>query len=291
MQNPAIEKKLFLKELEKICRLGLKEDKALNDITSDLTIINQRNISFQIVAREEIILCGIDAIQLCFDELTKSPKFKNIFLALQFIAKDGEVIKPQALIAQGFGDARLILAAERVILNLLQHLSGIATSTNQFVAALNNKKIKVLDTRKTLPGLRALQKHAVRVGGGQNHRFNLSDLILIKDNHIAAAGSVSNAINAAQKSKKKLKIEVECDTVKQVAEAVKSKPDIIMLDNMKLSEIKKSIKIINKKSQIEISGGINLQTIKNFSDLEIDFISAGSITHSVRAVDIGLDII
>jgi nicotinate-nucleotide pyrophosphorylase len=291
MQSPAVEKKIFLKELEKICCLGLKEDKALNDITSDLTIPNQRNISFQIVAREEIILCGIDVIQLCFDELTKSPKFKNIFLALQFVAQDGEVIKPQGLIAQGFGDAKLILAAERVILNLLQHLSGIATSTHQFVAALNNKKIKVLDTRKTLPILRALQKHAVSVGGGQNHRFNLSDLILIKDNHIAAAGSVTNAVNAAQKGRKKLKIEVECDTVEQVAEAVKSKPDIIMLDNMKMSEIKKSIKIINKKSQIEISGGINLQTIKNFSDLEIDFISAGSITHSVRAVDIGLDIV
>ncbi len=291
MPSKIVEKKIFAEELEKICRAGLKEDKARHDITSDLTIPNHSNISFQISAREEIILCGVDAIRFCFDELTKLPKFQNIFLALQVNAEDGDTIKPRSLIAQGFGDAKLVFAAERVILNLLQHLSGIATSTNQFVEALGNKKIKILDTRKTLPGLRALQKHAVAVGGGQNHRFNLSDLILIKDNHIAAAGSVTNAIAAAQKSKKKLKIEVECDTVEQVAEAVGSRPDIIMLDNMKIADIKKSIKLINKKSKIEISGGVSLETIKNFAELEIDFISVGSLTHSVRAVDIGLDVV
>ena len=291
MHKKSVEKKLFAQELKKACKIGLNEDKAQDDITSDLTIKNHSNISFKIAAREEIILCGIDVIRFCFDELTKLPKFKNIFLGLQIIAVDGEIIKPQGLIAQGFGDAKLIFAAERVILNLLQHLSGIATSTNQFVETLNNKKIKILDTRKTLPGLRALQKHAVAVGGGQNHRFDLSEMILIKDNHIAAAGSVTNAIAAAKKNKKKLKIEVECDTVEQVVEALGSRPDIIMLDNMKITDIKKSIKLIGGKSKIEISGGVSLETIKKFSDLEIDFISVGSLTHSVRAVDIGLDII
>ena len=284
----------FNEELKKVCRLALKEDKAGNDVTSDLTIKNHAQINFKIVAREEIILCGIETIHHCFDELTKLKKFKNIFLGLQLKAHDGDLIKAGSPIAEGFGDAKLILAAERVILNILQHLSGIATTTHQFVRTLDNEKIKILDTRKTLPMLRTLQKHAVVIGGGENHRLNLSDRILIKDNHIAAAGSVSAAIKAAQKNKK-LKIEVECDTYEQVAEAVKSNPDIIMLDNMDAAEITKCSALIrahkSKKIFIEISGGINLSNIKNFRALDIDFISIGSLTHSIKAVDIGLDIV
>ena len=284
----------FDQELKKICRLALKEDKAQNDVTSDLTIKNDASVSFQITAREEIILCGIEVIHHCFDELTKLKKFKNIFLGLKIKAHDGDLIKAGEPIAEGYGDAKLILAAERVILNLLQHLSGIATATHQFVKILDNEKIKILDTRKTLPALRTLQKQAVVIGGGQNHRFNLSDMILIKDNHIAAAGSVAEAIKAAQKNKK-LRIEVECDTFEQVVDAVKSSPDIIMLDNMSSDEIKKCSAIIRahqaKKILIEISGGINLSNIKDFRTLDIDFISIGSLTHSVKAVDIGLDIV
>ncbi len=284
----------FNEDLKKVCRLALKEDKAGNDVTSDLTIKNHAQISFKIVAREEIILCGIEAIHHCFDELTKLKKFKNIFLGLQLKAHDGDLIKAGDPIAEGFGDAKLILAAERVILNVMQHLSGISTTTHQFVKTLDDEKIKILDTRKTLPMLRTLQKHAVVIGGGENHRLNLSDRILIKDNHIAAAGSVSAAINAAKKNKK-LKIEVECDTYEQVSEAVKSNPDIIMLDNMGVAEIKKCSALIrahqSKKIFIEISGGINLNNIKNFRALDIDFISIGSLTHSIKAVDIGLDIV
>ena len=290
----SIEKKLFEKELLRICKLGLLEDAAGRDITSDLTVKKNSEISFQIAAREEIILCGVDVINFCFDELAKLPKFKNASLGLQISTKDGEVVKKGGLIAQGFGDAKLIFAAERVILNLLQHLSGISTLTNQFVEALNNKKITILDTRKTLPTMRVLQKYAVAVGGGWNHRFNLSDAILIKDNHIAAAGSISEALKlseGAKKNGKKLKIEIECDDLKQVQEAVKQKPDIIMLDNMKVADIQKAIKLINKKSQIEISGGINLKSIKGFSKLDVDFISVGALTHSVKAVDIGLDVV
>lgn len=290
----SIEKKIFEKELLRICRLGLLEDAAARDITSDLIVKKNSEISFQIAAREEIILCGVDVINFCFDELAKLSKFKNASLGLQISAKDGEVIKKGGLIAQGFGDAKLIFAAERVILNLLQHLSGISTLTNEFVAALNNKKITILDTRKTLPTMRVLQKYAVVVGGGGNHRFNLSDAVLIKDNHIVAAGGVTEALKLAaglKKNGKKLKIEIECDNLDQVAESLKQKPDIIMLDNMKVADIQKAIKLINKKSQIEISGGVNLKSIKNFSKLDVDFISIGALTHSVRAVDIGLDVV
>jgi nicotinate-nucleotide pyrophosphorylase (carboxylating) len=282
------------KSLKEIIKNALIEDAVFNDITSDLTIPQNTEISFKIAAREEIIFCGKEVINEVFAQLKSAKKFKNSKLNLKILVKDGAPLKKGKLIAQGLGDAKLIFAAERVLLNLIQHLSGIATLTNQFVKKLNSKKIKILDTRKTLPTLRDLQKYAIVTGGGKNHRFNLSDMILIKDNHIAAAGNITNAILHAKKSDKKVKIEIECDTLIQVAEAVYSKPDIIMLDNMKPAEIKKCSTLIrhhDKKILIEISGGINLDNIKNYKNLDIDFISIGALTHSVRAVDIGLDII
>jgi len=278
-------------EIARIVEMALAEDCALMDVTSDLTIPAKKVISFEINAREQIIFCGTKIILAVFEALKKAPKFKDAKLDLKITARDGEATSPAKSIAFGKGDAKLIFAAERVMLNLIQHLSGVATLTQKFVQELENKKIKILDTRKTMPNLRSLEKYAVLQGGGKNHRFNLSDMILIKDNHIAAAGGVAKAIEAVRKNSKKLKIEVECDTCEQVAEAIKSRPDIIMLDNMSVGDIKKAIKIINKKSQIEVSGGVNLKTIKKFSELEIDFISVGSLTHSARAVDIGLDIV
>ena len=283
-------KQTLKNELQKIIDLALQEDCAFNDITSDLTIPKNHQISFTIKSREDIILCGIDAIKICFDQLQKSKKFANTKLRLKILAKDGDVVEPLKSIANGQGDARLIFAAERVILNLIQHLSGVATFTNQFVKLIKNKNTKILDTRKTIPTLRNLEKYAVATGGGKNHRMNLSDMILIKDNHIAAAGSITKAIFSAKKAQKKLKIEVECDNLQQVTEALKSSPDIIMLDNMTVAEIKKAQKIIGTKCLIEISGGINLSNIKNFTNLAVDFISIGALTHSARAVDIGLDV-
>lgn len=275
-------------ELQKIINLALKEDCAFNDVTSDLTIPKNHQISFVIKPREEIILCGVDAIKICFDILKKSKKFSQAKLKLKISAKDGDIVKPLKSIAEGQGDAKLIFAAERVILNLMQHLSGVATATNNLVKLA--KSTKILDTRKTIPGLRTLEKYAVTSGGGKNHRHNLSDMILIKDNHIAAAGNITKAIIAAKKSTKKLKIEVECDNLQQVSEAIKSSPDVIMLDNMNKDQILQAKKIINKKCLIEISGGININNIKDFADLGADFISIGALTHSARAVDIGLDI-
>lgn len=283
-------KQTLKKELQKIIDLALKEDCAFNDITSDLIIPKNHQISFSIKPREDIILCGIDAITICFEQLQKSKKFANTKLKLKILAKDGDAVKPLKSIASGQGDARLIFAAERVILNLIQHLSGVATFTNQFVKAIESKNTKILDTRKTIPTLRTLEKYAVLTGGAKNHRMNLSDMILIKDNHIAAAGTVTKAIIAAKKGAKKLKIEVECDNLQQVTEALKSSPNIIMLDNMSVAEIKKAQKIIAKKCLIEISGGINLSNIKNFANLAVDFISIGALTHSAKAVDIGLDV-
>jgi len=278
--------------LKNLISLALKEDEAFNDITSDLTIGKTNVVSFEIAAREPIIFCGVDVILEVFSQLKSSTKFKETAIELDFFASDGDAVKAGAAIIRGHGNARLVFAAERVILNLIQHLSGIATLTQNFVKVLNNKKIAILDTRKTLPGLRAVEKYAVLCGGGKNHRANLSELILIKDNHIAAAGSVKKAIAAAKKSDKK--IEVECDNSKQVAEAVAAAPDIIMLDNMSSAELRKSISLIKKgkkKIHIEISGGINIGNIKNFARLDVDFISIGSLTHSARSVDIGLDII
>ena len=276
------------KEISKIVKIALREDCAFSDVTSDLTIPKNSEITFEINAREDIIFCGKDVILEVFSQLKNSKKFQDTALDFKILAQDGNALSAKKSIVKGKGDAKLIFAAERVMLNLIQHLSGVATLTQKFVTVLGNKKIKILDTRKTLPGFRNLEKYAVALGGGKNHRFSLADMILIKDNHIAAAGGVSKAIAACGKSK--LKIEVECDTVEQVAEAIKSNPDVIMLDNMKISDIKKSIKLINKKALIEVSGGVNLETVASFSELKIDFISVGSLTHSARAVDIGLDV-
>lgn len=288
-------KKNLNAEIAEIVKIALTEDCVFFDITSDFTVPEKTAVTFAIKPREQIIFCGEKVITEVFSQLKKSKKFKNAALKLNFFAKDGEALKPGKSIVEGQGDARLIFAAERVILNLIQHLSGVATITKQFTKKLNNKKIQILDTRKTLPGLRALQKYAVAIGGGANHRLNLSDMILIKDNHIAAAGGVKNALIATQKKRQKnQKIEIECDNFKQVEEASNLAPDIIMLDNMNAAQIKKCSALIRKKSpktKIEISSGVSLDNIARFTKLNIDFISIGSLTHSAKAVDIGLDIL
>lgn len=297
-----MKKALLKKEISQIVKIALKEDSALRDITSDSTIPQNTTVTFEIRPREEIIFCGKEIISETFLQLKKSTKFKKSKLSLKTLIKDGDLITRGKPIAVGRGDAKLVFAAERVMLNIIQHLSGTSTLTNQFITKLSSKNIQILDTRKTLPSLRILQKYAVLCGGGKNHRQDLSDMILIKDNHIAAAGNITNAILGAKaiasKSKKKLKIEIECDNYAQVLESSALAPDIIMLDNMPPTEIKKcsiairkASKDLKKKIQIEVSGGINLENIKKFSKLDIDFISIGALTHSAKAVDIGLDII
>ncbi len=285
---------LNLKTLSKIISSALLEDEALNDITSDLTIEKKINCNFSINAREKLIFCGKNVVEEVFYQLKNSTKFQNSQIDLKYYFADGEPVEGNSTIISGHGDVKIILSAERIILNLIQHLSAIATATKKYVETLNNPKIKILDTRKTLPNFRELQKYAVLCGGGQNHRFNLADLILIKDNHISACGGVSKALEKAMPNNNNLKVEIECDNYLQVAESIKFHPDIIMLDNMNFQELQKSINTIrnfSKKILIEVSGGINLENIADYRDFDIDFISVGSLTNSFKVVDIGLDFI
>jgi nicotinate-nucleotide pyrophosphorylase (carboxylating) len=267
---------------------ALDEDLAgVGDITSNLTIPQNSKIKFQIVGREEIVLCGVDIALMVFDRAAQILGLEPLKIKKHF--NDGKLLPKNNVIISGSGNAKLIFAAERVALNLIQHLSGIASETKKYVDEIVGEKTKILDTRKTILGLRILQKYAVVVGGGSNHRMGLYDAVLIKDNHIAAARGIKNAVLATKKSK--MKIEVECDNLDQVGEAVEAGVDVIMLDNMNLEQIKKAAKLIGKKAKIEVSGGINLKQINAISKIGVDYISVGALTHSVKAVDIGLDIV
>jgi len=273
--------------------MALDEDMAFDDITSDLTITNNNSlVNFQINSRQDMIFCGKDVAFEVINQLKNADKFANQNIEINFHKQDGELVKKSQNIATGTANIKMILAGERVILNLIQHLSSIATSTHKFVEALDNKKIKILDTRKTLPIYRYLQKYAVRCGGGFNHRMNLRDQILIKDNHISAGGGVDNVLNKA--INQNLKVEIECDNIQQVEQSLPYAPDIIMLDNMSIIEVQKAINLIRQKlpnTLIEVSGGVDLSNIGNYRQLDIDFISVGSLTNSLQNVDIGLDFI
>jgi nicotinate-nucleotide pyrophosphorylase (carboxylating) len=216
---------------------------------------------------------------------------------ISFNVKDGDLLNPNDICFYGTGLTSQILRIERVMLNLIQHLSGVATQVSCFVKTLNDDRIKILDTRKTIPGLRDLQKYAVRVGGGVNHRFTLSDMILIKDNHIQVCGGIVSAIEKALVAKQRhlIKIEVECDSVQLVRDICGCLDviDVVMLDNMSISDIELCstiLRSVKKDILIEVSGGVTLENIASYKGLDIDYISSGAITHSVSAVDISLDI-
>jgi len=280
-----------LPSLDFIIENAINEDKIFDDITTDLTVSSNVNSSFFINAREKLIFCGCDVVKRVFSRLMNSPKFSNCEVNLEFFKQDGDMVLASENIIAGTGNSKLILSAERTILNLIQHLSAIATQTNNYVLQLGNPSIKILDTRKTLPLYRELQKYAVKCGGGYNHRFNLADLILIKDNHINACQNIDNVFNKID-NVGALKIEIECDNFSQVQQSLKHNPDIIMLDNMNFDELQKSINLIqahHQKILIEVSGGINLDNIHLYRNFKIDYISIGSITNSIKNVDIGLD--
>lgn len=268
--------------------LLLKEDAALQDITTNSVIVKNKPVSFRVISKhhESFTLCGIEAVRQALEACT-------CLHTIHSSAENGDIIPPFGIIIEGEAYVKELLAVERVVLNIIQHLSGIATKTRKFVEALNDDKIQILDTRKTMPYLRRLQKYAVTVGGGRNHRFDLSEMVLIKDNHISVAGGVGNAVRLAKKNTHNIKIEVECDTMAQVEEASRCGVDIIMLDNIPIEQIQHASEIIrkNSKSKIEVSGGINLHNISQYSGLDVDFISIGALTHSVEAVDISLEIL
>lgn len=281
----------YLDKLSQIIAIAIEEDQALFDVTSDTTLEDSYHVDFAINSRQDITLAGIDAAAIVIKQLKNSEKFSNCQINLRNHFNDSNFVTSGQSIISGSANAKLLFAAERIILNTLQHLSGIATNCNNYVKALDDENITILDTRKTTIGLRELEKYAVFCSGAVNHRNDLSDCILIKDNHIASNSSIAKTVtNAKLNNKNNLPIIVECDNLEQVQQVVRLGIDRIMLDNMTVEQINQAIVIINKKAQIEVSGGINLQNIANYRSLDIDFISVGSLTHSSRAVDIGLDI-
>lgn len=269
------------KYIKEIVNFALKEDIASGDITSNLIINDKQNISFEVIAKSEMILCGLEFF---YESLLSIDK--NITINTNY--KDGDIIKKNDIFISGKGNAKAILAGERVGLNLLQYLSAIATKTNKFVKAVEKYKVEILDTRKILPFYRLAAKYAVKIGGGKNHRICLDDQILIKDNHITAAGGIKEALEKCKVSS--LIKEIECENIQQVKEALQNKVDIIMLDNMPISEITKAVKLINKKVKIEASGNINIENVQEIAKTGVDYISVGAITHSVKAADISLNL-
>ncbi|MDO8609340.1 MAG: carboxylating nicotinate-nucleotide diphosphorylase [bacterium] len=269
---------------KKIIRQAIKEDVGTGDVTSLAIIPNSQILYGKFLSKNGGIVSGLDIVKEVFSLLNKNINF-NAYV------KDGAIIHKGQILATVKGHGRSILSAERTALNFLQRMSGIATATRRFVDAVAETKAIILDTRKTAPGLRIFDKQAVKDGDGQNHRFGLYDMYLIKDNHIAAAGSITKAIQAVRKNnKRKLRIEIEVKNLDELNEAVSLKPDWIMLDNMDIENIRRSVKIVNKRIPIEVSGGVNLETVSEIAKTGVNYISVGALTHSVKALDISLEI-
>ena len=271
--------------LRELIELSLKEDLMFGDITTETTVPQEHTSKAYITAKEQGVIAGLPVAEYVFHRIDKD-------LVFDYLVKDGDKVKAGQHIASVYGKTRSILKAERTVLNFLQRMSGIATRTAKMKELVKDfPNLRIVDTRKTLPGHRILDKYAVRMGGGHNHRMGLFDAVLIKDNHIEAAGNVATAIkNAREALPHTVKIEVECETLEQVREALEAGADIIMLDNMDYSTMRKAVEEIAGKAIVEASGGINEQTIASVAATGVDVISIGSLTHSVKALDISLNI-
>ena len=265
-------------------RDALAEDCAENDITAIATILSDRRARCSIVARQAGVIAGIALAREAFRQ--RDPK-----ASIRAAVKDGQRVAAGTPVIFITGHARGLLSAERLALNYMQRLSGIATLTAEFVKAVKGTKVRILDTRKTTPGWRRLEKYAVRAGGGMNHRMDLSSAVLIKDNHLAAlGGNVALAVARAREvAPRNTPVEIECDTVEQVGAAVDAGADIIMLDNMSNSELRESVGLIDGRAVTEASGGINLDTVRAIAETGVDWISVGALTHSAKAMDLALD--
>ncbi|GAA3640498.1 carboxylating nicotinate-nucleotide diphosphorylase [Asaccharospora irregularis] len=267
--------------IDKMIKEALIEDVPNEDITTNSVVSKDSKSKVDLICKEDGVISGLDVFKRVFEILGE--------IEVILYKKDGDKVKQFEKLAVLTGNTRKLLVGERVALNYLQRMSGIATLTSKYVEKLNGTNIKLLDSRKTIPNLRILDKYSVKVGGGHNHRFNLSDGILLKDNHIDAAGGVKSAIELARKNASFVrKIEVEVESLDMVREAVESKADIIMLDNMDLDTAKEALKIINKQALVEFSGNVNLETIESISKLGVDYVSVGALTHSVKALDISM---
>jgi len=270
--------------LDAVIRSALEEDLGSGDITTEATVPPEAYATAKAVCKSNGILAGIPVARAVYRAVDEEVLFHAF-------AKDGEWATVGFTVFEVKGPARSLLAAERTALNFLQHLSGIATRTARCAALVHGTKARIVDTRKTTPGLRALEKYAVRMGGGHNHRFNLSDGILIKDNHIAAAGGITAAVQRARRyAHHLLKIEVEASTLEQVEEALSAGADAILLDNMSLDELRQAVQLAAGRAITEASGGITEQNIRAVAETGVDIISLGALTHSAEAMDISVSL-
>lgn len=267
--------------IDKIIKDALIEDIPSEDITTNSIISNRSTSTVELLCKEEGIVSGLEVFKRVFDILGH--------VEVKLYKSDGDKVYPKDKVGFLKGSTRNLLIGERVALNLLQRMSGIATLTNKYVQEINHTNTKLLDTRKTTPNLRILEKYSVKVGGGCNHRFNLSDGIMLKDNHISAAGGIKNAVELARRNSSFVrKIEVETENLDMVKEALEVEADIIMLDNMNLDLAKKAIEIINKRALTEFSGNVELSNIKKIAELGVDYISVGALTHSAKILDFSM---
>ena len=271
--------------IDKIIEQALLEDIGTGDITTDSIIPNNLKTRGIIKTKEEGVIAGLGIANLVFKKLDSNITFQENI-------EDGTKVSQNKILAEITGPARIMLKGERVALNFLQRMSGIATTTAKFYEEIKGFPVRIVDTRKTTPGLRILEKYAVRMGGGSNHRFGLYDAVLIKDNHIAVAGSIKSAVNSVRKQiSHTIKIEVEVENLSQLQEALEMKVDIVMLDNMSLNMMREAVKIAKGKTLIEASGGITLKNVREIAQTGVDLISVGALTHSVKALDISMEII
>ncbi len=263
---------------------ALEEDIGFGDITTDYLIDEDVDIVAYLNTREAGILCGIDILKRVFKTLSRRVRIESYF-------EDGDEIKAGDTIAKISGPARYILTGERTALNYIQRLSGIATETHKYQEAIKPYEASITDTRKTTPGFRLFEKYAVKTGGARLHRFNLSDCVMLKDNHIKfAGGSIKKAVEKVRENLSHAhKIEVECDTIEQVKEALKAKADIIMLDNMSIENMEEAVKLIGKKALIEASGNVNLETVNKIASTGVNVISSSAIVAKAKTLDIALD--
>ena len=267
--------------VDKIIKDALLEDSPNEDITTNAIIDEKSIATVELLCKEEGIIAGVEVFKRVFDILGS--------VEVELYKNDGDKVYPKDKVATLKGSTRNLLLGERIALNLLQRMSGIATLTNKFVQEINHTSAKLLDTRKTTPNLRILEKYSVKIGGGCNHRFNLSDGVMLKDNHIAAAGGIKNAVELARRNSSFVrKIEVETENLEMVKEALEAKADIIMLDNMSLDLAKEAVMLINKRALTEFSGNVELSNIKEVAEIGVDYISVGALTHSAKILDFSM---
>jgi nicotinate-nucleotide pyrophosphorylase (carboxylating) len=270
--------------VKNILRLALEEDIGHGDVTTTLTIPEDQRAKALLVAKGDFVLAGLPFAADVFHILDPATEFR-------IFHDEGAKIAKGAIIAEIAGNTRALLSCERVGLNILQRLCGIATLTNVFVEKVKRTGVRIVDTRKTTPGLRFMEKYAVRIGGGSNHRFGLFDGILIKDNHIEAAGNIASAVSAARQAHHLSKIEVEIENLKELKEALKAGADVVMLDNMPVEDMKEAVKLAKGKALIEASGNMTLERIRAVAETGVDLISVGALTHSAPAADISMKIV